>query len=114
MTGLFEILGPAFVASFALQQLIELLDPILDIIIRAHKKWILSAVSLVVGLTLAVVLNLEMMRALGVGIPAWLDILITALFLTGSTKGFNDLLKLIGYKKESLKTTVSSEAAARV
>lgn len=114
MNGLFEVIGPAFIASFALQQLIELLDPILDLIIKAHKKWILSLVSLTVGLLLAVVLNLGMMRALGVEIPAWLDILLTALFLTGSTKGFNDLLKLIGYKKESLKSSLSAEATVKV
>jgi hypothetical protein len=114
MQGLIEVLGPAFVASFALQQLIELLDPILDVIIRAHKKWILSLVSLSVGLILAIVLDLGIMRALDVTIPVWLDILVTALFLTGSTKGINDLLKLIGYKKQSLKSSVRPEAAANV
>jgi hypothetical protein len=113
MKGLIEVLGPAFVASFALQQLIELLDPILEIVIRAHKKWILSLVSLTVGLALAIALDLGIMRGLNVSIPSWLDVLITALFLTGSTKGINDLLKLVGYKKQSVKSSISREAALK-
>ncbi|NOR90094.1 MAG: hypothetical protein GQ524_07545, partial [Anaerolineales bacterium] len=50
MNPLVESLGPVFIVSFALQQLTELLDPILDKVIKPHKEWILSAVALVVGL----------------------------------------------------------------
>ena len=76
MNPLVESLGPVFIVSFALQQLIELLDPILDKVIKPHKEWILSAVALLVGL------------------------LLTALFVTGGTKWLNDLLKIIAYKKQ--------------
>ncbi len=114
MNQLVEALVPALVASFALQQLIELLDPVLEAIIKPHKKWILSLVALVVGLTMALGLGLRVLAPLDYQGPVWADVLITALFLTGGTKGINDLVKLVGYKKEEAKRTLSAEQAARV
>jgi hypothetical protein len=114
MKELIEALAPAFVASFALQQLIELLDPILDKFLQPHKKWILSAVSFVVALALSIALELRILAALGVTRLPWLDTILTALFITGGTKGINDLLKLIGYQKESLKAKLQTEQIARV
>jgi len=78
MNPLVESLGPVFIVSFALQQLIELLDPILDKVIKPHKEWF------------------------GVTSMPWLDVLLTALFVTGGTKWLNDLLKIIAYKKQEV------------
>jgi len=47
MNPLAEALAPVFIAGFALQQLIELLDPILERIIHGQKAWILSAFAFV-------------------------------------------------------------------
>lgn len=66
MNPLVESLGPIFIVSFALQQLIELLDPILDKVIKPQKEWILSAVALVVGLLLTLGLDLRILRPFGV------------------------------------------------
>ena len=52
MNDLATALAPAFVAGFALQQLIDLLDPLLDKFLQPHKKWILSVVAIVLGLIL--------------------------------------------------------------
>ena len=93
MNPLVESLGPIFIVSFALQQLVELLDPILDKVIKPHKEWILSAVALVVGLLLTLGLGLRVLRPFGVARMPWLDVLLTALFVTGGTKWLNDLLK---------------------
>jgi hypothetical protein len=114
MDSLIEALAPAFVASFAIQQLLELLDPILDRVLKPHKKWILSVVSLVAGFALTLGLELRILGALGVTKLPWLDVIITALFLTGGTKAINDLIKLIGYKKEELKARLKKTRAARV
>lgn len=114
MDQLIEALGPVFVASFALQQLLELLDPIFEAIIKKHKKWILSVVSLVVGLTLAFGLGLRILKPLGVDRFPVVDGILTALFLTGGTKGINDLIKLIGYKKEQAKAGLDETQIARV
>jgi len=96
-------LAPVFVASFALQQLLELLDPLLDTIIKRHKKWILSAVAFVIGLALSVGLDLRILSALGAPVARWIDVLMTALFVTGSTKGINDLIKVLAYKKTEVR-----------
>jgi hypothetical protein len=103
MNPLVESLGPVFIVSFALQQLIELLDPVLDKVIKPHKEWILSAVELVVGLFLTLVLGLRILRPFGVTRLPWLDVLLTALFVTGGTKWLNDLLKIIAYKKQEMR-----------
>jgi dolichol kinase len=114
MDTLMKVVGPVFVASFALQQLLELLDPILEAIIRNHKKWILSVVSFAGGLLLSIGLGLRILVPLGVSVADWADALITALFLTGGTKGINDLLKLIGYKKQEIRARLSPEQAREV
>jgi hypothetical protein len=100
-------LAPIFIASFALQQLLELLSPLLDTVIKRHKKWILSAVAFVVGLGMSLGLNLRILFALGVPVVPWVDILMTALFITGSTKGINDLVKVLAYKKTEVRTRLS-------
>jgi hypothetical protein len=107
-------IGPIFIASFALQQLIELLDPILDAALGERKKWILSVVSLVAALGLTFGVGLRSLGPLGAEVPDWADALLTALMLTGGTKGINDLLKLIGYRKEAAKARLTPEHAARV
>lgn len=92
----------------------ELLGPILDKAIKEHKKWILSLVSFVVGLTLSPTLELGILRSLGITCFTGVDVILTALFLTGGTKGVNDLVKLIGYKKEEVKTGLNEAQIAQV
>ena len=113
MDKMLETLTPAFVASFALQQLIELLDPMLDALVRPAKKWILSLVALAFALVLTFGFGFRLLAPLGYGQPTWLDGIVTALFLTGGTKGMNDLLKWLGYKKEGAKKALSPEEARK-
>ncbi len=68
--------------------------------IKPHKEWILSAVVLVVGLLLTLGLGLRVLGQFGITRIPWLDVLLTALFVTGGTKWLNDLLKIIVYKKQ--------------
>ncbi len=67
MEKMVEALTPAFVASFALQQLLELLDPLLDRFARPNKKWILSAISLVMALAVTLGLGLRLLAPFGLG-----------------------------------------------
>lgn len=103
MNSLIEALAPVLVASFALQQLIELLDPVLETILGDKKGWVLSLVSLGIGLMLAFGMGLRVLEPLGNERWPVLDGVLTALFLTGGTKWLNDLLKLISYKKQEIK-----------
>jgi len=102
MNPLMESLGPVFIVSFALQQLLDLLEPILDKVMKPHKEWILSAVAFFVGLLLTLVLGLRVLSPFGFTRMAWLDVLLTALFVTGGTKWLNDLLKIIAYKRQEV------------
>lgn len=99
MNTLIDALGPVFVASFALQQLLELLDPVLEQFIKQHKGWIMSATAFLVGLLLTMLLDLRILDVFGVGRFGWLDALITALFISGGTTWLNDMLKIVKYRK---------------
>jgi hypothetical protein len=106
MDDIAAVLAPVFVASFALQQLLELLDPVLDTLIKKHKKWILSAIAFAVALALCLGLRLGILGPLGVAVARWVDVLVTALFITGSTKGINDLIKVLAYKTAEVRARV--------
>jgi hypothetical protein len=107
-----EALGPVFIAGFALQQLIELLDPILDKLLKTNKGWVLSITSFMAGLLLAVVLGLRVLKPFGVTRAPWLDVLVTALLITGGTKWLNDLLKIIQYRKLELRARARAMGAS--
>jgi len=108
MNGIVDALAPAFVVSLAIQQFIELLDPVLDRFYKPQKAWLLSLAALVVSILLSILLDLRMLEALGVQKSALLDVILTGLFLTGGTRGINDLLKIIDYRKETAKAAARS------
>ncbi len=107
-----EALGPVFIAGFAIQQLIELLDPILDKFLKTNKAWILSLTSFLTAFMLAVVLGLRALKPFGVTQAPWLDVFITALLITGGTKWLNDLLKIIQYRKLELRARAAAMGAS--
>ena len=94
-------LGPAFAAGFAVQQLLEILDPVLDKIISDNKKLVLSIVSLVIGLALAFGAGLRVLQPLGVAnVNFVLDAIVTALIISAGTEGLNSIMKFLGYTKD--------------
>ena len=111
MDEIVVLLAPAVVVSVALQQFLELLDPALEALIRQHKKWILSAVALGLALVLTLGLDLRLLAPLGHPQAPALDVVLTSLFLLGGSKGFNDLLKWVGYKKLQARGTLTPETA---
>lgn len=103
---LVSALAPAFAAGFALQRLLEILDPILDKIGKGErKKIVLGLVSFVSGLGLASWEGIRVLTNLKVsqGDVWFLDYLVTALILSGGTEGFNSIVKFLNYKKEETK-----------
>ena len=93
-------LGPAFAAAFALQQLLEILDPILEKIVKANKKLWLGVLSLLFGLALAFGAGLRVLDPLGYAGPDVWDAIITALVVSAGTEGINSIMKFLGYSKE--------------
>ena len=114
MDELARVLGVVIACGIAIQQLIELLDPALDILIKPHKKWILSTVALVMAVTLTAALGLGILGPLGYPHAGILDVIVTALFMLSGTKGANDLLKWIGYKKTAARLALPEDAVRTV
>lgn len=113
MDALAMALGPVFVAGFGLQQLLELLDPWLDPLLGGRKRQVYAGIALLYGLTLAALTPIRALRPFGIE-AGWIDMLLTALFISGGTKGINDLLKWLGYQKEAAKARLSPEQIRRV
>ncbi len=113
MDALARSLGPVFVAGFALQQLLELIDPWLDPVLGGHKRPIYAGIALVYGLVLVIFTPIRALRPFGMEV-GWIDGALTALFISGGTKGINDLLKWLGYQKEQAKARLSPEQIRRV
>jgi hypothetical protein len=112
MDDLMRVLGPVIACSIALQQFLELIDPALDRFIRPHKKWILSVISLAIALALTGGLGLGILAPLGYPGAGIFDVFVTALFMISGTKGANELLKWLGYRKTAARLALP-EAEAR-
>src|SRR5438874_8090718 len=81
MDPLIKALLPVFVAGFAVQRVLELLDPLLVRLALddSWKKFVLGLVSLGLGLTAAFAGGLRVLQPLGAAGTVALDALLTAL-----------------------------------
>jgi hypothetical protein len=93
-------LGPAFATGFALQRLLELLDPLFEKYTQDYKKIILNLLSLVGGLALAFGAGLRVLVHLGFIGPDFWDALVTSLIISAGTEGINTIMKYFGYVKQ--------------
>jgi hypothetical protein len=109
MDKLVQSLGPVFAAGLAVQQLFELLDPLLAKYAGDNKKLWAGGLSLVTGLFLAFGVGLRTLQPLGISEAGFFDPLVTGLIISGGTEGLNSILKFLKYSKEDKKT----EAAAK-
>ena len=101
METLVKALGPIFAAGFAVQQLLEILDPlIMKIIGKADKKLVLSIVAFVFGLVLAFGTGLRVLEPLGFANAGIWDTIVTGLVISAGTEGINSILKFLGYTKD--------------
>ena len=113
MDTLVKALGPAFAAGFAIQQLLEILDPlIIKIIGQADKKLVLGIVAFIVGLVLAFGAGLSILEPLGVADTGIWDTIVTGLVISAGTEGINSILKFLGYTKEKEKATAATAKKA--
>jgi uncharacterized protein YacL len=105
MDELLRALGPAFASGFAIQRLLEILDPLFEKIkfVTEYKKVVFGLLSLISGLLLAIFAGLRILAPLGMNVTALLDIIVTALVVSAGTDGINSFLKWLGYNKEEQK-----------
>jgi len=111
METLVKALGPAFAAGFAVQRLLEILDPVLEKVqlFTDYKKITLAVISLIVGLALAFGVGLRVLRPLGAADSDLLDAVVTALIVSAGTEGFNSIMKFLGYAKEEKKVDAAEK-----
>ena len=107
MDKLVEGLGPAFAAGFAVQQLLEILGPVLDKT-KVNKKLFLGLISLVLGFALASGAGLHVLQAFGNANAGFWDIVVSGLIISGGTEGFNSIMKYLGYSKDNAKKNLKS------
>ena len=117
MVNVVLALGPAFVSAFAIVQFLEILDQVIlcwassapNSSYKKHKKGILGFVSLIVGIGVAIWADLKMLSTLGAeNVGYWPDHVITGVFISAGTEGFNSVIKFLGYAKERRKTAVTA------
>ena len=109
MEKLVIALGPAFAAGFAVQQLLEILDPLIIKIIgkSGDKKLVLGLLSLIAGLGLAFGAGLRVLEPLGAPGGDIVDAVVTGLIISAGTEGLNSILKFVGYSKQKMKATAA-------
>lgn len=102
---------PAFAAGFAVQRLLEIIDPALEAWVKERKGYYLGLVSLAVGFGLATLADLRVLIHLGADTRglAYLDFFVTGLIISAGTEGFNSILKFLSYKKEEQKSETFQE-----
>jgi hypothetical protein len=97
-------LAPAFAAGFAVQQGLQILDSFVNLdkkISPTTKTGLAGLVSLALGVVFATN-GLTVLSALSTTkYPAWVDVAVSALVISGGTEGFNSIMKFMGYKKDA-------------
>jgi len=96
-------------ACVAVQQLLEILDPVVVKVIGARdKKLILGLASLTAGAILVYGCGFRILEPLGLARNDLLDALITALVISAGTEGFNSTFKIFSQAKEKKKYCAAS------
>lgn len=120
-----EILAVVAIAGFAIQQLIELFDPVISGLVKRFgkkgeseqelrypgalseadfKKSVVMALSFLLGLLVAWVSEIKILSAVNEKWGGdWGDIFVTALVIGAGTEGLNTLTKYFNYMKDSRK-----------
>jgi hypothetical protein len=121
MDTLVLAVGPAFAAGFAIQRLLEIIDPLLNAILGARpgygnkKRVLLSILSLLAGFVVTLGAGVRVLEPFGgktAGSAEWVDVIATALVISAGTEGVNSVLKFLGYAKENEKAEAASKVAA--
>ena len=94
-------LGPAFAAGFALQQLLELFDSLIEKLAKDNKKLVVGIISLIFGLSMSFGAGMRALAPLGFAGGDFWDAFITALIISAGTEGINSIMKYLGYSKDA-------------
>jgi len=74
------------------------------------KKAILSVVSVVLSVIAVIGAKLDVLKPF-IAAPSGIDTLVTIIFVSAGTEGFNSLLKWLSYKKDNAKASAAANKA---
>lgn len=120
MDGITTVTAIVAIAGFAIQQVLELLDPFVagfskfankkwakdpPVITKEHlKKWIMAMLAFFLGMAVVGITGISLMGYINAGWEnTFGDFLVSALVLGAGTEGMNTLTKYFGYVKEDRK-----------
>jgi len=131
-------LAPAFACGFAVQQALQIVDPLISkpqIIAKPDganlKRAVMGLISLALGVLIASLGNVGVIEPLSKAaldplskaadsasliLPGWLGICVNALIISAGTEGFNSIMKFFSYQKEAAKSDAAvkkADAAAK-
>ena len=102
-------LAPIFAASFAVQQILEVLSVLVEKYFgEKRKKMVLGVIGFGFGMILASHFDLYALKYFNVAKSGgFLDTIVTALILSAGTEGTNSIVKFLKYLKEDKKATAA-------
>jgi hypothetical protein len=102
-------LAPIFAASFAVQQILEMLSVFVEKWFgEKRKKAVLGIVGFVIGFGFASYFELYAMKYFGITKSGGaIDLVVTALIMSAGTEGTNSIVKFLKYLKEDKKATAA-------
>lgn len=112
-------LAPAFAAGFAVQQGLQIVDPLVEVVNPStnNKRAVMGILSLILGLVVAYLGQLHILAALTTATGSStsgfasqrIDTFVSALFISGGTEGFNSVMKFLSYQKEGAKADAAKK-----
>jgi hypothetical protein len=120
MNEITKSLATCFATGFAVQQAVEIVSSCLSLRKEwdsniQRKKAVLSLTAFGLSLLFVCSLKLDVIQplrgdsALPTGWPLYMQGLVTVVFISAGTEGFNSLLKWLSYKKEDAKATAADK-----
>lgn len=111
--NLAQSLTVPFAAGFVVQRILEILDPLFPDSVQkpTRQKIAMGLVSLATGCALSFS-GIHVFKDLGVDMNWVEDGLLSGIFISAGTEGFNSLLKFANYKKEASKADAAKKLAA--
>lgn len=120
-----KVLAVVSIAGFAIQQLLQMFDPLVMAAIDNHKrsrpnatlpggisegdfkKALMTSLGFLMGLLVVALTGVKTLRLLDSTWQPFGDVVVTALVISGGTEGFNTLLKYFGYVKDARKQALA-------
>jgi hypothetical protein len=118
-------LAPAFACGFAVQQALQIIDPLVSMrkaLSNADggntKRTVMGLISFALGIIIADLGKVQVIEPLSkvtdtasFNLPGWLAVGVNGLIISAGTEGFNSIMKFLSYQKEAAKSDAEVKKA---